>query len=238
MFCKQCGSPLKEGFKFCGTCGTPVTAAPQPPKKDVVPVTTPPVNIPDPQFHDSSAAEMAKGFPAGESHLIRTYVIPDNVRKQYAKYLSLELYTDRLVGKGGPNGDITYFFKNYMRIQWTPANIGTQFAQLVFITAENASRYITGSNLNDMVDTNKIPFCSGMFSYQEANNYCKSLYLDIKAVMDVYKERESTMSAGGQTVVQQQSSGADEIRKFKALMDEGIISPEEFEAKKKQILGL
>ena len=34
------------------------------------------------------------------------------------------------------------------------------------------------------------------------------------------------------------TEGADELRKYKALMDDGIISKEEFEAKKKQILGL
>ena len=139
MFCEQCGSPIKEGFKFCGTCGTPVKNIPAAPP---VPAAAPPINMPDPMAHDNAAGEMAKSFPAGESHLIRTYIIPDNVRKQYAKYLSLELYTDRLVGKGGPNGDITYFFKNYMRIHWTPANIGTQFAQLVFITAENVGNFI------------------------------------------------------------------------------------------------
>ena len=33
-------------------------------------------------------------------------------------------------------------------------------------------------------------------------------------------------------------SDADEIRKFKKLLDEGIITKEEFEAKKKQLLGL
>ncbi len=33
-------------------------------------------------------------------------------------------------------------------------------------------------------------------------------------------------------------SGADEIRKYKTLMDEGIITQEEFDAKKKQLLGL
>ena len=33
-------------------------------------------------------------------------------------------------------------------------------------------------------------------------------------------------------------SGADEIRKYKALLDEGIISQEEFEEKKRQLLGL
>jgi len=33
-------------------------------------------------------------------------------------------------------------------------------------------------------------------------------------------------------------SSADEILKYKKLMDAGVISPEEFEAKKKQLLGL
>jgi multidrug resistance efflux pump len=33
-------------------------------------------------------------------------------------------------------------------------------------------------------------------------------------------------------------SDADEIRKYKALSDDGIISREEFEQKKKQLLGL
>lgn len=33
-------------------------------------------------------------------------------------------------------------------------------------------------------------------------------------------------------------SPADELRKFKQLLDEGVISQEEFEQKKKQILGL
>jgi predicted Zn-dependent peptidase len=31
---------------------------------------------------------------------------------------------------------------------------------------------------------------------------------------------------------------SDEIRKFKSLLDDGIISQEEFDAKKKQLLGL
>lgn len=34
------------------------------------------------------------------------------------------------------------------------------------------------------------------------------------------------------------TSDADEIMKFKNLLDQGIISPEEFDAKKKQLLGL
>lgn len=40
------------------------------------------------------------------------------------------------------------------------------------------------------------------------------------------------------TFVQQQLSPADEIKKYKGLLDEGIITGEEFNQKKKQLLGL
>lgn len=39
-------------------------------------------------------------------------------------------------------------------------------------------------------------------------------------------------------IAQSTQSGADEIRKYKQLLDDGIITQEEFDAKKKQILGL
>ena len=44
-------------------------------------------------------------------------------------------------------------------------------------------------------------------------------------------------SKGGQTVIQQ-ASAADEILKFKSLLDAGVITQEEFDAKKKALLGL
>lgn len=172
-----------------------------------------------------------------ESKLIKIYDIPASVRKQYAKYLSLELYNDRLIGKGSRNGDITYFFKNYMGVTWTPASIATQFAQLVFLTHENAGNYVSANNLNNAVDMNKIPFCSGMFSYAAANDYAKALYLDIKAAMDEFKEHESE-TATNNTVVQAALSPAEELKKFKELLDLGIITQEEFDTKKKQLLGL
>ncbi len=39
-------------------------------------------------------------------------------------------------------------------------------------------------------------------------------------------------------VVESQTSDAEELLKFKQLLDAGVISQEEFDAKKKQILGL
>ena len=42
----------------------------------------------------------------------------------------------------------------------------------------------------------------------------------------------------GATVIQQANSPAEELKKFKELLDSGIINQEEFDAKKKQLLGL
>lgn len=58
------------------------------------------------------------------------------------------------------------------------------------------------------------------------------VFRSITEFIDNYKN-----GPANNTVVQQ-ISGADELKKFKDLLDSGIISNEEFEAKKKQILGL
>ena len=52
------------------------------------------------------------------------------------------------------------------------------------------------------------------------------------------KIREAKSGAHAAATVVQQTSAADEIKKFKELVDMGVITQEEFDAKKKQLLGL
>lgn len=49
-------------------------------------------------------------------------------------------------------------FKNYIDVKWTPASIVSQFAQIVFITHENTSNYVSANSLKNFVDTNKFRF--------------------------------------------------------------------------------
>ena len=51
-------------------------------------------------------------------------------------------------------------------------------------------------------------------------------------------EEDIERNKNPQSAVVQQASAADEIKKFKELLDMGVISQEEFDAKKKQLLGL
>lgn len=67
----------------------------------------------------------------------------------------------------------------------------------------------------------------GVLNQEEINDKLTSL---IKT-----KEEKNTEST---TIITQSSSNAEELAKFKKLLDDGIITQEEFDAKKKQLLGL
>ena len=56
---------------------------------------------------------------------------------------------------------------------------------------------------------------------------------DLQNAVDMASNNENTAS-----VIHTELSAADEILKFKGLLDSGIITQEEFDAKKKQLLGL
>lgn len=61
-----------------------------------------------------------------------------------------------------------------------------------------------------------------------------------KAVSDLLIERQNKAPVTATTTIKQEipQSNADELKKYKELLDSGIITQEEFDAKKKQLLGL
>lgn len=62
--------------------------------------------------------------------------------------------------------------------------------------------------------------------------------LKVNDILRKYINAFKTDYAKGDTKHKSEISAADEIKKFKNLLDEGVISEEEFQAKKKQLLGL
>lgn len=84
----------------------------------------------------------------------------------------------------------------------------------------NSTGTMTGGLHDAISDENSVPF-SGEANYQTAKQI-QSHILDFNS------------AASNPVAV---LSGADEILKYKQLMDSGIITQEEFEAKKKQILN-
>ena len=109
---------------------------------------------------------------------------------------------------------------------------------------EQAARtYTRGAVVNALVGTQM-----GMYEDMKLGNdaigritdYSRCPHCNSSSLTEItdneWTESKSAEKQPAQQIVP--SSAADEIKKFKELLDSGIISQEEFEAKKKQLLGL
>ncbi len=82
-----------------------------------------------------------------------------------------------------------------------------------------------------VVDLLTSPTNKGSFAYESNLNivhqWLATLYIILKENNDLSLQKQTNII-----------DPVDQIRKYKSLLDEGIITQEEFDCKKKQILGL
>lgn len=176
--------------------------------------------------------------------LIKTINIPQEYRKRTTLasnifYDKIEIYHNKVVGYLNNQQTMTWYFKEYAGIDVVKANMNSQFAQIVFLTGRNAKNRAVGidlfsaQNLNAVNDINRILFCSGMFSFRKTNDFANFIGKEVRTALESYKDNDTIEVSGIMS-----NSAADEIRKLKELLDEHIITQEDFEKKKKQLLGL
>lgn len=131
---------------------------------------------------------------------------------------SAELFSDRVVVKKSlafGNRQKTIFLSQLSGV--IVKNIGWTSPAIHFATANSEMKKATDNKNDDST------ILIGPLGSQKAQQFKEQ----------VERQMALVLNKGTPTL-----SGADEIVKYKALLDEGVISPEEFEAKKKQLLGL
>ena len=143
----------------------------------------------------------------------------------------LLVYEDRVVIKHkgvlnlmamGIKGDKTLYYSDITAIQYKRPGVLAGHIQFSILGGVEH----TGGVFSAGSDENTITINSGTEVLAEkVVNYINQ------------KLKECKAAKNGGTVIQQ-ASAADEIKKYKELLDMGIISQEEFDAKKKQLLGL
>ena len=93
--------------------------------------------------------------------------------------------------------------------------------------------YAGSHSVNNFVNENSFTFSAtiGTAKYKRLKEEMPPVYEYVqKRIREVKEEKNKQATI--------EISSVDEIRKYKELLDDGIISNEEFEAKKKQLLGL
>lgn len=125
---------------------------------------------------------------------------------------------------GATLGDKEFYYSDVTSIQFKNIEITTGYLQFEYAGSHSG---------NNFTSENSFPFSAtiGTEKYNDLKEAMPPIYEYILG-----KVREHKNQKNG-TVVQQISS-ADELAKFKKLLDDGVISQEEFNAKKKQLLGL
>lgn len=127
-----------------------------------------------------------------------------------------------IITKNATDGLKTIYFSDVIGVQFKRAST----VVLGYIQLETASTAMNNRNSNF---TNE-----NSFSFDGINVSNDDVEEVVKFINQKVEEYKSSNNA---SLIQQRSS-ADELKKFKELLDDGVITKEEFEAKKKELLGL
>lgn len=146
---------------------------------------------------------------------------------------TLEVYDTYLILSFVNNAAITNRSQSRKRINYVditavqlkkPTKILGGFVQFAYMgSTENTNRQ--ASFFDVLNDENTFQFAENQFPL-------------IQQVVDFIDRRRGELKAAPNIVAASQTSTADEIKKFKDLLDSGIITQSEFDAKKKQLLNL
>ena len=127
--------------------------------------------------------------------------------------------TGLVFGSSMTQGEKTIYFKDAIGVQYRPSSIADGYIQV-----ETAAGGVSTSS-SQYSGENSIQFGGKLNAEAEIiANYIRSKIEEIK-----------NAPVGG---IIQQASPAEELKKFKELLDMGVITQEEFDAKKKEILGI
>ena len=126
--------------------------------------------------------------------------------------------TALLLGGSTTQGEKTIYFKDAIGVQYKPSTVTDGYIQVETSAAGRSASSAYGGE-------NSIQF--GGKSNADAEIIASFIRTKIEEIKN---------TPVGASV--QQVSPAEELKKFKELLDMGIISQEEFDAKKKQLLGL
>jgi hypothetical protein len=209
MFCDKCGTKNPDDSRFCSRCGKPLLQQ----------------SVSQPSVNMSKSSKL----PIERNYTKPASTISAIIMSLKGQNGQIDLYQDKIIIKrsgffavlnhGFTKGDKTIFISQITGIQLKLAGLMVGYIQFTVPGGIESKQGIWSAK----DDENSVTF------YLAENDSATQLKEKIEELL--HKSRQGT----NQTI---QVSSADEIKKFKQLLDDGIITNEEFNKKKKELLGL
>jgi len=137
--------------------------------------------------------------------------------------------------RGGMGGDRTIYYRDMMSIEYKKPKIDNGYIKFIMpgsvdATARSGFGTSSAQTWAANLDPNNVILASG-FSKAIGENADKCYSI----IMEQFNKAKSAVNS---PITVQASTSADELAKFKKLLDDGVITQDEFEVKKKQLLNL
>ena len=125
---------------------------------------------------------------------------------------------------GATRGDKEFYYSDLTSVQFKNLGISSGYIQFEYAGSRSG---------NNFTSENSFLFSASIGT--KKYGYLKEV---MPTIYDYIHERVRMSKESHNETIIQQTSSADELLKFKKLLDDGIITQEEFDAKKKQLLNL
>lgn len=122
------------------------------------------------------------------------------------------------------NGDKEFYYSDITSVQLKNLGMTTGYLQFEYAGSRSGNNFVSGNSFT--------------FSATIGTPKYSKLKEEMPGVCEDVQKCAQAAKTAKNTTVQQVLSPAEELKKFKELLDMGIISQEEFEEKKKSILGI
>ncbi len=220
MFCPGCGKALPDGSQFCSGCGKNIRINTGP--KPVEAKT----GITDMVSKLSGMAFSDKGVEQPKDGAV--YSIKGSRGRHIDVYdnkcvLTTKVTLGSIVTHNATDGEKTIYYKDCLGVQFRKSGMLIGYLQL-----ETASGSMNNKSSNF--------FAENTFTFDQTNVSNEKM----QEVADFIKRKidEIKSSDDRQVVSVPSFSPAEELKKFKDLLDMGIISQEEFDEKKRKLLDI
>ena len=141
---------------------------------------------------------------------------------------TLNIYDDHVEATRVGMPSVSFAYQDYSKVDMQAASLTCAYAMIVFLEKDYYSVKII-NGLASSPEPNRLYILDGVFKYAQANELATEIVTKLNAAISRYKQ-------GGSASVVSEADTIATLKQYKELLDSGILTQDEFEAKKKQLL--
>lgn len=144
---------------------------------------------------------------------------------------TLTIYDDHVEVTRIEMPGIFFAYRDFAKVDMQPASLSCAYAMIVFLEKDYFKvKFIQG--MASSPETNRLYLVDSVFKYAKANEFATEIVSKLNAAIRAYKQEKYAT-----TLTMSEADRIAALKQYKELLDAGVLTQNEFDAKKKQLLA-